>query len=710
MSSRSLITVAERLLNQGAYDEAERLLLDADREYQTSDIDRAMLVGTRAKVRRLRGDISLAVQLHEEEAALFRKAGDRRGQVVSLVNQAALFKESGNLTFADALLSEAEVLSKGLEEPALVLSCLGNQASIRFDLGQFQAAVDLFERVLQMSIELGDVVGVATTWLNQADILRLQGKSAEAADICARAAWFCQELGWPPGVLRAQLMDAVLDHHGRDESRRRLAELIEVCSSRGFSDLVELGKSLLADIDAGRVAGVPSARAASAVQSARDLYRDLQYKAIAWFGPRPAFDSTLASDVAALRERIAYALGEITRVGERKYICPSPWHAAIQLLQLQDRSLSAPGLAQQSMIFRGQSDYRWPIVASLRRQGVDASREKRYFDAFAAVFDRFLQRQNPYEGDGPPVGHPYDPDLHRAAAQHYGVRTDLIDFTTDPCVAIAFGNATPRRGVASVFGLPLRAATRNDLRILLPHPIFSRLYLQRGLFIECNDRYSPQTFRELCVEVVFPVDNEFRVVRNSAPIDLLPHDAYFESLIEHVRALIDGGEVLRFDEAMCDRILDSAGRVPTSIDEAAHLQSDSLQQLWQMMYTLVVLNRAEGGQSIDASAVWELVRGNEVIIAGMTQIVRTVLMRRQKLSDEAYDPFFLDLANVLDAFVDAQDVAPRQDMGGRIHFIRDVPGPLLASVCREFLENDATVEIVAQGDGLWSLIATRIGE
>ena len=173
-----------------------------------------------------------------------------------------------------------------------------------------------------------------------------------------------------------------------------------------------------------------------------------------------------------------------TQVGPGTVWVPSPWHAVLYLDAVQHR-LSAAG---SRALLRGQNNSGWAITSSLDRPGVDAQMEARKGRLFCKLLASLSFNTTA-------MFHPQTrtrmdlriaPDSYWAAAQHYGIRTDLIDFTTDPTIAVFFAcsGKDPVPGqTSSVFVLPLELALDRGCEVILPPPFVERLYIQRGLFI-----------------------------------------------------------------------------------------------------------------------------------------------------------------------------------------------------------------------------------
>lgn len=128
-----------------------------------------------------------------------------------------------------------------------------------------------------------------------------------------------------------------------------------------------------------------------------------------------------------------------------------------------------------------------------------------------------------------------------AAAQHYGIPTDYLDFTLDPAMAVFFAcQRSKKRGLhrlravdglrrreAVVFMLDVHAARTAGLELVLPPPFVTRLHLQSGVLM----KKPPPSLRGLCREVRFPRSAGFRVPGHKGPLDPLPEDRWLTGAV-----------------------------------------------------------------------------------------------------------------------------------------------------------------------------------
>lgn len=215
---------------------------------------------------------------------------------------------------------------------------------------------------------------------------------------------------------------------------------------------------------------------------------------------------------------------------------PSPWHAAISLYNENRPWLSGGyGGLRQPLIFRGQSDSRWSITTSFERRSELTSEFKQsWIYTFVDLVERVLNTPQhhltefPFAGD---LGALYDPVStggpggkahHVATAQHFGIPTPFLDFTTDPSVAVWFASKdadTIRAPLASAFAVTV-LFLGTQAALLYPHPYVGRFYRQRGMVVAVGGK----GIRNLSVEVRFPPDPAFKVRRHRHALKLLQHE------------------------------------------------------------------------------------------------------------------------------------------------------------------------------------------
>src|SRR5207302_4771670 len=113
---------------------------------------------------------------------------------------------------------------------------------------------------------------------------------------------------------------------------------------------------------------------------------------------------------------------DVKNIGERRIWVPSPWHA---FLFMYRNVRWACENNRNRPIYRGQANSKWPLIPALKR------RENREEPAMVhrTILTRFCDSlKDMYVDDTLAVSN----DECLAAAQHYGMKTNLLDFTSDP--------------------------------------------------------------------------------------------------------------------------------------------------------------------------------------------------------------------------------------------------------------------------------------
>jgi hypothetical protein len=298
---------------------------------------------------------------------------------------------------------------------------------------------------------------------------------------------------------------------------------------------------------------------------------------------------------------------------------PSAWHAVIHLLVENRGWLSGrTGLGRQmALLYRGQRRSDWELTPALSRPGFDIEEEKQGIYAFVDLMERFLRNQaffnlygltpslEAFSGSEEPI----PKVVHVATAQHYGFRTPMLDFTTDPGVAVWFACRGSKLGDAdaSVFALPSRIGEQAGAALVLPHPYSQRLYRQRGVFVQPPIPVG-DWLRGLSVEVRFPPAPEFRCLRDGQEVDLLPEDPWWDKLVSTARDIAARGrvqELLRleqeesvmpfFGERICElsQMFDELDLLPRFLERGIREEiiRDAVREFLQMALSLTTAMR-----------------------------------------------------------------------------------------------------------------------
>ncbi|AHK02725.1 hypothetical protein At15955_26810 [Agrobacterium tumefaciens] len=258
-------------------------------------------------------------------------------------------------------------------------------------------------------------------------------------------------------------------------------------------------------------------------------------------------DSDFGKERRAFLEEIQKLAAQVTRA-QSIWEAPSARHALAWLLfhqecpgQIGFLGDSIDGAQRVDLpplvLFRGQADAGWAVQSGLQRlQPAERKQAKLAARLFAQVaYEMFREI---YRSDGMQDYPRPNRRAGIAAAQHYGMKTNLLDFTTNALVAMWFASSqsnidpTPRK--SAIDWVDLRTAKELGLRVVLPPVFVDRLYLQRGVFLDVPHSKLTQ-LRGRLNRIIFPSAHRFEFIRVfgdglARKLDLLPPDDWLERL------------------------------------------------------------------------------------------------------------------------------------------------------------------------------------
>ena len=247
----------------------------------------------------------------------------------------------------------------------------------------------------------------------------------------------------------------------------------------------------------------------------------------------------------------------------RTFEASSPAEAWAFLMRYVDLpgSITKDPWERPRAIYRGQSDASWGLSPGLLRldkteQQTARAATKHFADISQVEFTELWMAD---------LMAPWPP-LHtrsgEAAAQHFGMKTTLLDWSSLYSVAIDVATENADGKLAAVWWLYLSDAELVNLRLILPPPYVHRLYLQRGLFTDVVSDEIASVLEKHAYKVVFPATHHerTRVVADGKIGEiptLLPLSPWFEALRDYcnsdkgraayAEATSDGERLARFD-------------------------------------------------------------------------------------------------------------------------------------------------------------------
>jgi len=356
--------------------------------------------------------------------------------------------------------------------------------------------------------------------------------------------------------------------------------------------------------------GGASAADADAARRYLELLRTTPSRSL---GPFREFGGS--SEPAELQELGRRVAAAVQRLDSHTYRAPSPWHAAAYLLDVcfligcgvsaeMTRGLQAPYEGSQGTpVFRGQATAAWEVRAGIYREPLDPDdwiALNIYTDAVASLFrddeSRMLGRY-----------------AHLAEAQHYGLRTHLLDFTADPRVAVYFAcrdREIPDGVEAAVYFAPMNLLAGIGGAVVLPPPWVRRLYAQRGLFVDAAKLPNERNLGQGCLRMLFPRSAEFAETEFGEASKILePPDPWYESAIAWARAKAKTFELDQAD-TLAPSLLHECGSPPFLWDSLRPAAMNDVLDDFTDMCEWLALKVKEGTYHYDLSSMDVLLQHN----------------------------------------------------------------------------------------------------
>lgn len=266
--------------------------------------------------------------------------------------------------------------------------------------------------------------------------------------------------------------------------------------------------------------------------------------------------AVLAPRLAIVKNEIDQIFDDLTPSNDDNTIlsAPTAWHAAIVLVAIMSELANKTPLDEQfahvtsmkdldfvpamNVLFRGQSDVDKVPIPTLYRKGVDRDHARRCQASFCLYLRHAFETL---------TGFSFQSWIYQSAAQHYELKTSLLDWTTDPTVATYFAATGKVRNpgqMAGVFVMLLASAVGNGAKFFLPPPFVERLYLQRGVFTHVPED-TPELFGgKTYLQIRFPAEPDFYIRRNQLHVDIYPDSQWLDSVKVWAQMLVDSGEDL----------------------------------------------------------------------------------------------------------------------------------------------------------------------
>ncbi len=383
----------------------------------------------------------------------------------------------------------------------------------------------------------------------------------------------------------------------------------------------------------------PISPALREAQAAAELYRAYDDLATASLGSYRLFAPEARERVLALQKQINECLlAGFVAQGEAPGIAgylASEWHAALFLLRMQHTMYHA----HSHLAFRGQADAHWKLTPSVFRQSAsEATLSRKRVQKFCELFVAVLKH----------MGFSADEHTALAAAQHYGLPTPLLDFTTDPMVAVYFalrGKTNDPEALPNVWFHHIPNLLEAGARIIVPPACVPRLHLQRGLFIDYGQSRAAQ-LDKLSFQIRFlpSLKEPFEVFWLGEILPLEQESLWLNELL--ATAISEANEVgaLPRQVERVVQMIETERRL--SIENEALWNLDGwIAQSYHFFYQTCITVQDNGQHSILLTEVAKaLLRDNPVVVPLLTQAIKNAEQTHAAQAD-------LQMARLLEAYM-----------------------------------------------------------
>ena len=184
-----LYSLGELHIVQQRFVPARRELTAAAQLFEDAGDDHGLALVTNhiASVDRLSGPLGDAAKRYEQALAIFRRTADRGGIIRVLRNMAQLKLDLGEFDAANELLAEAWRQCQAARNARVEAQVLHQMGRAHLLSGEPASAMELFERVLVITSDLGDSIGEAYALQGLGVAMVRQGKFGQARSALQRA-------------------------------------------------------------------------------------------------------------------------------------------------------------------------------------------------------------------------------------------------------------------------------------------------------------------------------------------------------------------------------------------------------------------------------------------------------------------------------------------------------------------------------------------
>lgn len=168
---------------KGDLDNAKRLLEEALAICHLNKFNPTSVILELSSVYFDKGKFDKAIYLLHQAEQICIGNGDQEGLSTCLGNQSIILRNSGNIDKALELSIHQEAICRNLGNHRQQAQCLGSQALIYKQMGAVDEALRRIKEQQSLFHKLKDETGLVNSYINEANVLRRLGKSAQAETV-----------------------------------------------------------------------------------------------------------------------------------------------------------------------------------------------------------------------------------------------------------------------------------------------------------------------------------------------------------------------------------------------------------------------------------------------------------------------------------------------------------------------------------------------
>ncbi|MBN2363705.1 tetratricopeptide repeat protein [candidate division WOR-3 bacterium] len=195
--SLALRNLGRHLLNKGEYNEAQKILKEAEKYFLDNHCDKelAQVYGDLGFLMTSQGDYAGALEYYESQRIIYERISDERGLSQVMLDQGVVFWRQGFMDKAMQAFEKQLEMAQRIQDKRLYARAVGNMGLAFAMQGKYEKAKECLEENLKVVKELGDRVELSKTYGNLGVLNKDTGNLTEAERLYNLKLSVAKELG-----------------------------------------------------------------------------------------------------------------------------------------------------------------------------------------------------------------------------------------------------------------------------------------------------------------------------------------------------------------------------------------------------------------------------------------------------------------------------------------------------------------------------------